>query len=285
VTADPAERPPAIGVVAIAGLGLIGGSIALALRTARPDVRILGIDQPDAAAEATRRAIIDEARESIGDVPEADLLVLAAPVPAILSLLSDTARAGFAGAVTDVGSTKRAIMAAATAAGVSRMVGGHPMAGAEHAGLEHATPDLFRGRPWVLVQSDTADSAALGMVDELIVACGASPRRMDAEQHDRVVAHTSHLPQIVSLALMTAAGEACGPADLGVSGRAFAEMTRLASSAPDVWRGILSTNADFVSDAVESFVRSLPRRGALEDAGAIDALFATAREWRDRSRV
>lgn len=284
MTDVPAGRPPERGVVAIAGLGLLGGSIALALRAAQPGVRVLGIDRPDVVAEAGRRGVIDEGRASVGDLHDADLLVLAAPIPAILELIAETARSGFAGVVTDVGSTKRAVMSAASSAGLARMVGGHPMGGAEQAGIAHATPELFRGRPWIVVNSDTADAAAVSLVQWLATSCGAAPQSMSAERHDWVVAHTSHLPQLIALALMTSAGEACGAEDLDVSGRAFADMTRLASSAPDMWRGILSTNADFVADAVQAFIRSLPGRAALDNASAVDAMFSTARAWRGGSQ-
>jgi len=104
---------------------------------------------------------------------------------------------------------------------------------------------------------------------------------VDAVEHDRTMAYISHVPQLVAVALMSAAGEACGDAGLGVAGRAFREMTRLASSPHDLWRGILATNADFIAEALAAFERKLPPGAALS-SGSIDSAFAEAQKWRAR---
>lgn len=266
--------------VGIAGLGLIGGSMALGLRAAWPAVRLTGVDREDVLEDARRRYVIDEGRPSVSDLRECDLVILAAPVPVIIELIDEAGRAGLAGLVTDVGSTKRQIMAAASAARLPAFVGGHPMAGAEHGGLAHASADLFAGRPWMIVAGEPSRPGAVAIVEALAAALGAEPRHVDPTSHDRTMAYVSHLPQLIAGALMSAAGEGCGTDGLQLAGRAFREMTRIASSPADVWRGILATNPDFVSEALQTFLGRLPELRGVADGAAIDRLFADARRWR-----
>jgi prephenate dehydrogenase len=248
--ADPPFRR-----VAIVGLGLIGGSMALAVRRAWPSVRLLGVDATSAAVARTR-GLVDEERSTIAEVQDADLIVLATPVLQILDLVAAAGHAGLEGAVTDVGSTKRLIMRAAGGTNL-RFVGGHPVAGSAHRGLDHARADLFDGQPWLLVRGQTA-AELVGQLDQFTRALGARPQQIDAERHDRVMAYVSHLPQLLSSALMHTAGNAVGQDGLAAAGRGFADMTRLASSPADLWQGILSTNADFVAEAVHALMSALP---------------------------
>jgi prephenate dehydrogenase len=266
--------------IGIAGLGLIGGSIALGLRARWPGVRVTGLDHPDVLRLAETRRVIDRQARSLADFVACDLVVLAAPVPAIVELIRETGRAGLRGVVTDVGSTKRHIMAAATTAGLSAFVGGHPMAGAEQGGLTNASPDLFIGRPWLIVAGDRENDEAIALVERTAGALGAEPCRIDASAHDRTMAYLSHLPQLVAGALMSAAGDACGGSGLALAGRAFHEMTRVAASPSDVWRGILASNADYVGEAVRAFLSRLPGERALADGAHTDQLFAEAQRWR-----
>jgi prephenate dehydrogenase len=267
--------------VGIVGLGLIGGSIALGIRTSWPAVRITGVDRADVVDAAATQGAIDDGALALSGLESCELVVLAAPVPAILSLIAEAGASRLGAVVTDVGSTKRVITAAAAEAGLRSFIGGHPIAGSEHAGLSHARADLFAGRPWMLVGEHAADATLVG-VERFVRGLGAEPRRVDAASHDRTMAYLSHLPQLMAIALMTAAGEACGEDGLADAGRAFHEMTRLAWSRSDVWRGILATNGDFVAEALDTFTARLPSARALGDGAAIDALFAAAREWRAR---
>lgn len=275
------DSDPPFTHVGIVGLGLIGGSIALGIRTSWPAVRITGVDRPDVVDAAASQGAIDDGALALSGLESCDLVVLAAPVPAILNLIADAAASRLRAVVTDVGSTKRVITRAAADAGLRSFVGGHPIAGSEHAGLLHARPDLFAGRPWMLVGGEAGDASLAG-VERFVRGLGAEPRRVDAASHDRTMAYLSHLPQLMAVALMTAAGEACGEDGLADAGRAFHEMTRLAWSPSDVWRGILATNGDFVAEALDTFTARLPSARALGDGAAIDALFAAAREWRAR---
>ena len=236
----------------------MGGSIALACRRACPGVSIVGVDDPETLAAATARSVIDEARTSAAELVGAacDLIVLAVPIPAILDVLP-ALRAARA-LITDVGSTKRQIVAAAASAGLGSFVGGHPMAGTEHSGLAHARADLFAGRRW-LFTPEGASAADLDRLESFVSALGARPHRIGADAHDRAVAHLSHLPQLLAVALMNA-GTAGEPVeDWAAAGPAFTEMTRVAASAPGMWEGILATNADYVAEALDRLRAGLPQ--------------------------
>ena len=272
-------RTPPVGHIGIAGLGLIGGSVALGVRAAWPAVRLTGVDRPEVLERAIALGAIDTGADSVAAFRTCDLVLLAAPIPGILTLIDETARAGIDAVVTDVGSTKRQILHAAKAAGLRRFVGGHPVAGAELGGLEYARADLFAGRPWVIVD-ESDDRDAVAVVESLAGALGATPHATDAVAHDRTMAYVSHVPQLVADALMSAAGNACGRSGLGLAGPAFRDMTRISSSPPDLWQGIFSTNADFVTEALRALQAELPEGSAIGDRRGIDRLFGNAHRWR-----
>ncbi len=271
---------PPCGVVGVVGLGLVGGSIALRIRATWPDVRVIGLDRRRVIQEAVRAGVIHDYGTVLGDLADCDLVVLATPVPAILELVEEAAGEHLGCVLTDVGSTKRVIVAAAARAGLTRFVGGHPMAGAEQAGLAHARADLFEGRPWLVVGSDGDASPALDLVERVVGGLGAEPLRMDATAHDRLMAYVSHVPQLVASALMTVVGQRCGQAGLRASGPALREMTRVAASPVEAWHGTLATNADFVAEALEAFVARLPSARALGEGPELGTLFAEAQRWR-----
>ena len=272
---------PPFARLGIVGLGLIGGSVALAARRRWPDIEITGVDNPEVIQAAMDGRLIQSHAAGPAELTSVDLVVLAAPIDGILEGLAAAGRATLPGAITDVGSTKRQIMAAAAAAGLTDFVGGHPMAGAERGGLAHARADLFDGRPW-FIEPGQAGAAVVERVEQWVTGLGAAPRTVDAVSHDRTMAYASHLPQLLASSLMATAGSTLGADGLSVSGTALREMTRLASSPPDVWRGILTTNADYISEALAAFTATLPATAPLDVVKWIDEVFRQARVWRDR---
>lgn len=232
--------------VAIFGLGLIGGSLGLALKAR--GVRVVGVERSDMLQRAEVRAVsgsvIDRADDSAvrAAYAAADLVVLAAPVSAIVAELPRALAS--ATAVTDVGSTKRVIAAASN--GAPHFVPGHPMAGGSSSGAEHSRSDLFQGRRWILC-SEGRSAAVVERVEELLTLVGAVVVRLDAVDHDRAVAVTSHVPQLLASWLVVLA-ERRGSTP--VSGAGFAAATQTAGANPTIWRDILATNGDFIGEAL-----------------------------------
>jgi len=241
--------------VAFLGFGLIGGSVARALRAADGASWELVAWSP--SGDGPRRAVAEGVLDAAVDRPvdalaDARIILLAGPATACLTLLDDLA-GPLAGAVpadaviTDVASTKGALVRRADAAGL-RYVGGHPMAGRETAGYETSVPDLFVGRPWVIVPGALATTEDLARVEALARACGARVVGMDAETHDWAVAGISHLPLVVAAAVVEAVTGAGGGTrsdwpvarDLAASG--WRDMTRLARGDTDMGASIAATN-------------------------------------------
>jgi len=235
--------------VAIAGVGLIGGSFALALRRAGFDGEIRGVSSASTIAVAMEHRIIDGAMELEEASRWADVLFLAQPIRRILAMLPVIgASIGPSTLVTDAGSTKRAICEeAARVMPPEQFLGGHPMAGKESRGAASADPSLFRGRTWVITRE-----SGHPLVDWLR-RIGANLLVLDPETHDRTVAYTSHLPQLTSTAL------ACtvDGADLRAGGPGLIDMTRLALSSYEMWEDILATNADAIDGALREEIARL----------------------------
>jgi prephenate dehydrogenase len=276
----PDRLDPPCTTVGVVGLGLVGGSIALRLRATWPDVQVIGLDRRRVIQEALRAGVIHNYCTALGDLAECDLIVLATPVPVILELIEEASAEHLTCVITDVGSTKRLITAAAARGGLPGFVGGHPMAGSEHSGINHARAGLFEGRPWLVVDGNGTQPKAVELVERFARGLGAEPRRIDATAHDRIMAYVSHVPQLVASTLMTTAGQRCGLPGFQASGPAFGEMTRVAGSPFDSWRGTLATNADFVAEALEAFINRLPSGNALRDGSELATLFAEAQRWR-----
>jgi len=236
--------------ISIVGVGLIGGSFALALRKAGFTGRILGVSSKAAIEAALARGVIDEALPLPEAAAVSDFIYLSQPIEKILytiGVIDQQARAG--ALITDAGSTKVAIVnRAASSIHRSRFVGGHPMAGKESRGVEEADADLFRGRPYVLTSRDPE-------LESWIDRIGARLVVMTAEEHDRLVAVTSHLPQLISTALASVIGAQSDAAK--VAGPAAVDLTRLALSPYDIWRDIFATNADSVDAALGAFIAKL----------------------------
>ena len=278
-------RTPAIRRVAVVGTGLIGGSIALALRARRPEVEVVGFDRDGRqSAEAVVRGAIDRAAETArAAVAEADLVVLAVPTSAVRATLDEIAPALAAGAlVTDVASVKGPVVEAAgeVLPDDVTFVGGHPMAGSERGGMAHADALLFENAVYVLTPTggDPPDPRAVWLAE----AVGARPVLMAADRHDAVVAAVSHLPQLAAVALVQLAAEV-GDDALALAAGGFRDMTRIASSPFGMWGGVLDANRDAVLRTLDAYAAGLGRlRAAVEagDHGALADAFRQSAETR-----
>jgi prephenate dehydrogenase len=273
---------PPFKSISVIGLGLIGGSIALAVRDRWPAIRIAGVDRKAVLAHAVGSGAIDRAVDSAADAAEADLIILAAPVRQNLKLLAEIAqRLPAAAVVTDVGSTKRGIVDAAAALACMSFVGGHPIGGAEHGGFGFARPDLFRHRPWIFTPSPLTPAAAVDRLFEFARGVGARPSTMDATEHDRVMAFLSHLPQLTASALMDVIGSSAGEQALRLAGRGLVDTTRLASSPAETWRDVCATNADAVAEALDRLIALLSElRADLRGGDTVNRVFTEAARWR-----
>jgi prephenate dehydrogenase len=291
-----------ISKIAIVGCGLIGGSLGSALRTSGFRGGITGSDTPEVLEKAVRLGAIDFAAPAIESaVQDADVVVLATPISSILALLPVVAKHAPAHAlVTDTGSTKVEIVAKAKsifgASAHRRFLPGHPISGKERSGIEQADPYLFRGAKWVFTpiesQSDPPPSSPCTSLHtgwmELIRKIGASPVCMTPEEHDLVLAFTSHLPQLLSIALAnTVLGELRLDAGDGSYSRVpygggLRDMTRLAKSDPLVWRDILATNGNNIRRALEELQRQI---GSLSSALSEQQLDQIEQSFRTASLI
>lgn len=245
------------------GLGLIGGSAAAALR--RAGLRVVGHDaDPAVAQRALDLELVDAVAGLDRSVNGAGLILLATPLGATVHLLPWVdALAGDDAVIVDTVSVKEPVMqVAAGLPGAERIIGGHPIAGKEVAGPEHAEPLLFQQRTFVLTPLPHTRPAALDRATRMVRALGAIPRRLSAAEHDRILARTSHLPQLLATALALSLQE--GEAALGGTG--LQDMTRLARSSPVLWQEIFLANAANVLQAAEVLQRQLADLMALIDA-------------------
>jgi prephenate dehydrogenase len=246
--------------LAVVGPGLIGTSVALAARRRWPELQVRTLDKGD----------------SLSAVGDALVVVLAAPVDAIVEILPRLPQLVSSGTlVLDTGSTKRAIMQAARAARLSQFVGGHPMAGG--TGAAAARADLFDGRPWFLTNPDAPD--AVQRAAKLVEALGARPIVLSdhGEEHDRLMAAISHLPQVTASVLMAVVARAAGADNLQWAGAGLRDTTRLAASPAAVWQSILASNTHELQPLLKylaSEIAALADR--LDDPEAVRALFDEA---------
>jgi prephenate dehydrogenase len=278
-----ASEPPIFQKIGIVGLGLIGGSIALAARQLWPSSLVIAVDNKDVLETAMRLHAIDVAAEDLIVLAEADLVILAAPVRqnlALLDALDENVRQP--AVVTDTGSTKRAIVDAATRLPPRfTFIGGHPLGGAAAAGLENARPDLFKNRPWLFTPVNDGGGDALEKLTAFARALGALPRTVSVAGHDRLLAFLSHLPQLTASALMQVVGEAVGEDGLGLAGRGLVDTTRLASSPAEIWKDIAATNADELGEALDTLISLLRElRSDLQSGDRLADVFDQANRWR-----
>jgi prephenate dehydrogenase len=267
--------------IAIVGCGLIGGSLALALRAAWPSSQIVAIDAAPIADRLRALGVAGRGGAELSLAEGADLIVLAAPVRQNIATLRDLVRQVPGEAiVTDVGSTKRAMVhAARDLPGRLRFVGGHPLAGAATGGLDAARADLFRGRPWILTAD--ADRPEVERVSAMVRAVGGQPSVMDPIAHDRIMAYVSHLPQITVSALMHVVGERAGADGLRLAGNGLRDSTRLASSPAATWRDVTATNVDALGAAIDDLIDVLGRlKQDLAAGDDLQQVFTAAASWK-----
>lgn len=278
----------------IVGLGLLGGSLALDLRAAFPEMELIGVAR---RVETTRMAaamhigglpVFTTLSHDLSTLRNTELIFLCTPVQTIIQQLAELANIVAPGTIiTDVGSTKRLVMNAAVAAlpATITFIGGHPMAGREQSGLEAAVAGLYRNATWALCVP-TGAAAAGDNLAALITAIGACPHRIDAQTHDEIVARTSHLPHVVAAALANAVlGRNFDAVAQQFIAGGFRDTTRVAAGVPDMWRDILLTNRDQVLPALDDLLSELNNwREAVRtgDAPYLEALLTTAQQRREK---
>jgi prephenate dehydrogenase len=272
--------------IAIFGFGLVGGSVAAAVREAAPATQIVAVDLASVIASPAVRALAHVRVDSADSngvraaAASADLCVLAAPVAVIKAELRSVLEV--AQVVTDCGSTKRSICAAVSGLPRSRrFVPGHPMAGGPEGGAALARPDLFRGQTWLLCP-ENSDLDALARVEDLVRLVGAKAVQMSLAEHDRAVAYTSHVPQLVASALAVLAS---GAGAIPAAGPAYRATTRSAGGGEAMWRDIFEANADQISVVLQQLGVELQAVAAglaasPPDTNAALALLARARATR-----
>jgi len=276
--------------LAVIGVGLIGGSFALALKQAKVAAHVVGVGRSAANLKlALERGAIDSiAADPAAAARGADLVFLATPVsyyPKILSSMSLHSKA----VVTDAGSTKRDVVAAARNAlkeKIAQFVPGHPIAGAEKSGVAAATPDLFRNRRVILTPLPENPVSAVRTVEQAWESCGARIARMTAEEHDSVLAAVSHLPHVLAFALVHDIAARENAAQLfSYAAGGFRDFTRIASSHPEMWRDICIANRDRLLAEIGRYAREVDAlKKILESAepAALEKLFTEARDARQR---
>lgn len=262
--------------VAVIGTGLIGGSVGLAARR-RLGAHVRGTGRR--APLGVELGALDEACATVGEaLRDADLAIVCAPVDVLPGLTREIlALAPADCAVTDVGSTKQDVVAAA--GGDERFVGGHPLAGAEVAGVDHAREDLFDDATWYLTPHGATSGLLLERVHRLVTGVGARPLIVEPADHDRTMAAVSHLPHVLANVLVAQAAGALGGERMPATGPSFRDATRVAGANPGIWTGIYRSNRDALLDQVDGAIAHLRSvRAALEadDAATLEAWQATA---------
>ncbi len=252
--------------VAIVGLGLMGGSLGLAVRE-RAGATVVGFDlSPAEAAIALERGCVDRVAATLEEAcADAGVVVVATPVSAIASAVAAAAAAAGAATLTDIGSTKGDVVAAVPADARDRFVGGHPMCGSEAHGAAHARAELFQGATWFLTPTVESEPGRLAELHGLVTAIGARPVVIDAGEHDAIVALTSHFPHVLANVLATQVGDADvnGHRPLHSVGGSFRDMTRVAGANAAIWIDILLHNRAAVLAALDD---AQVRLGAVADA-------------------
>lgn len=247
--------------ITIIGLGLIGGSLGLALKKYNPAFKITGIDKPNIMEKALYRGAVDKIQPNLSTgIKDADIVIIATPVKTIIRLFSKIKPfLKKSCLVTDTGSTKAEIMKEAEKVFSDDIdfIGGHPIAGLENSGIEYATAELFRGKPYLMVPQKENKRRPQQKLSHLVNSIGAREISIDASEHDQILAIISHLPQLIAITLTNILGlwvKEKNKKDLfKISGKTFQEMTRVADSPFDIWSDIYETNSDNTVYFLEEF--------------------------------
>ncbi|MCK9512972.1 MAG: prephenate dehydrogenase/arogenate dehydrogenase family protein [Pigmentiphaga sp.] len=287
------SEPPLIPVLAVVGVGLIGGSFAAALRQVGQVGQVLGVGRDAAAlARACELRLIDRSC-TLAEAARADVIMLATPVGAMPELLRELLpHLGADTVLTDGGSTKQDVVDAAREAlgdEVARFVPGHPVAGSELSGPEAARPDLFLGRQVVLTPLAENPPELVQRVRQAWLACGAHVTEMSAEQHDDWLASVSHLPHLLAYAYIAHLAEAPDASErMRYAGSGFRDFSRIAAASPEMWRDILLANRTLIRRELDQVREQLLRFDRLletEKAEELEALLAQAAELRRSWRL
>jgi prephenate dehydrogenase len=287
---EPTE--PFFKRISIVGLGLIGGSWALALKELGYSAHRVGFDVPEVLKQAVESGAVHEAAQDIGEaVRNADLVILATPVGKILEWLPRLKSFVPSHAlITDVGSTKQRILqqAGEMPPGGAMFLGGHPLAGKERSGFQFADAALFRNACYAIVPTSAADleDARARAFVRLIESLGAQPCVMDAAGHDVAVAYLSHMPQLLSTGLAGLMEEEAGHANLPLqlAGSGFRDLTRLAESPYSMWRDICLTNTENIRSALDAMIQKLDNIKTNLSTRELEREFDQARRLRERLR-
>ena len=286
------QGAPQIGKLAIVGVGLIGGSFALALKKAGRVERVVGVGRTRSNLDAAlERGVIDEASEHMASaVRDADLVLIATPVGQMPEVMAQIAPAlGERTVLTDGGSTKQDVIAYAKrflGRHFERFVPAHPIAGTEKSGATAAFPELYVDRNVILAPQPETRPEAARLVRDAWEACGARVVELEAHTHDEIFAAVSHLPHVVAFALVAMLAKRPDAATLlGFSGGGLRDTVRIAGSSPEMWRDICMANRVALTQLMDDYVKELElARAALEsgDGHALEKMFDTAREARRR---
>lgn len=281
-----------IAKLAVIGVGLIGGSFALALKKARAVKHVVGVGRTRRnLATALRLGVIDEIGKTAADaVRDADMVFLGTPVGQMAEVMAEIAPHLTPDAIiTDGGSTKQDVIAHAErllGERYRRFVPSHPIAGTEHSGAAAAFPELFRDRNVILTPQPGTSPAALRRVRDAWLACGARIVKLDARQHDEIFAAVSHLPHVIAFALVSMLARKPDAAKLlGYSGGGLKDTVRIAGSSPEMWRDICIANREALTGLLDDYLDELEAaRSAIEaaDGKTLDDMFSRAREARAR---
>lgn len=273
----------------IFGVGLIGGSFALAAREAGLAERITGCGDAKFLAAALSHKVIDGIDEAFekGEISDADFIYLAAPVGAIVDFLRDKGSLIKAGAiVTDAGSAKREICKVARESLPANVhfVGGHPMAGSHKVGVEFANSELFKKAPYAIVVEDAAQasSEAVQKIISVVKALGSRVVQLTAAEHDEIAARISHAPQMISIALANAVAKSKNAQALQLAGTGFGDMTRIARSSWSVWEDIVKANRYEIAAALAEVILELQAARdsiATEDLTELQKAFQAANDF------
>ena len=282
---------PPLGKVVVCGVGLIGGSFALALKQAGAAREVVGLGRSRAPLEeALALGVIDRIAADWADAAQdADLILLAMPVGQMAPVMAALAPHLQPGTiVTDGGSTKSDVVAVARAAFGAKshqFVPGHPIAGAEKSGVAAATTDLYHGKRVVLTPLPENAAASVARVRAAWQACGANVSELAPDEHDRVFAAVSHLPHLLAFALVhDLAGRDNSDQLFGFAAGGFRDFTRIASSHPEMWRDICLANRAALLKELDAYVAELLKTRVLlasADSDGLETMFATARARRD----